>query len=75
MVRAFKGDRTVKIVVADNGVGIAAENVARIFSLGFTTRKDGHGFGLHSGALAEKEFGGALRAHSEGPDDGLLNRF
>lgn len=43
-----------------------AENLARIFNLGFTTRKGGHGFGLHSGALAAKELGGALRVQSEG---------
>jgi PAS domain S-box-containing protein len=57
----------VKIEVADNGVGIAAENLTRIFSQGFTTRKGGHGFGLHSGALAARELGGSLSVHSAGP--------
>ena len=57
----------VKISVADNGVGIPAENLTRIFGHGFTTRKEGHGFGLHSGALAAKELGGALCAASPGP--------
>jgi signal transduction histidine kinase len=56
--------------VADNGVGIPAENMTRIFNLGFTTKKNGHGFGLHSGALAAKELGGKLLAFSEGPDHG-----
>jgi PAS domain S-box-containing protein len=56
----------VSISVADNGVGIAAENLTRIFSHGFTTRKNGHGFGLHSGALAAREMGGTLRATSAG---------
>ena len=64
------GDNRVRISVADNGVGIAAENLTRIFSHGFTTRKNGHGFGLHSGALAAREMGGALRACSEGPGKG-----
>ncbi len=55
-------ERAVNIVVADNGVGIPEENLTRIFGHGFTTRRDGHGFGLHSGALAAKEMGGrALR--------------
>ncbi|MGD0816173.1 MAG: ATP-binding protein, partial [Verrucomicrobiota bacterium] len=27
---------------------------------------DGHGFGLHSGALAASELGGTLTAHSDG---------
>jgi C4-dicarboxylate-specific signal transduction histidine kinase len=59
------GDR-VKIAIIDNGVGIPAANMTRIFNHGFTTRKDGHGFGLHSGALAAKEIGGSLSARSEG---------
>jgi signal transduction histidine kinase len=46
------------------------ENLTRIFNHGFTTRKDGHGFGLHSGALAAKEMGGSLTVHSDGPGQG-----
>jgi PAS domain S-box-containing protein len=60
------GPNRVKIVVADNGIGIAAENLTKIFNHGFTTRQTGHGFGLHSGANAAKEMGGTLMAHSEG---------
>jgi len=60
----------VKVEVADNGIGIARENLTRIFSQGFTTRKGGHGFGLHSGALAARELGGAVNVHSEGPGKG-----
>jgi signal transduction histidine kinase len=60
----------LKISVIDNGVGIPKENLTRIFNHGFTTRKDGHGFGLHSGALAAKEMGGTLLAHSEGMGKG-----
>ena len=51
-------------------MGITPENLPRIFSQGFTTRKDGHGFGLHSGAIAAKELGGSLTVHSEGPGRG-----
>jgi signal transduction histidine kinase len=61
------GPGMVRIEVADNGAGIAQENLTRIFSQGFTTRKGGHGFGLHSGALAAKEAGGSLSAQSDGP--------
>lgn len=60
----------VRLAVSDNGVGIPAENLKRIFSHGFTTKKDGHGFGLHSCALAAKEMGGALTVHSAGPGFG-----
>jgi C4-dicarboxylate-specific signal transduction histidine kinase len=60
----------IRLSVSDNGAGIAPENLNRIFSQGFTTRRDGHGFGLHSGAIAAKELGGSLSAHSEGPGQG-----
>jgi PAS domain S-box-containing protein len=64
------GKDTIRISVRDNGVGIAPENLIRIFSHGFTTRKNGHGFGLHSGFLAAKEMGGTLSVHSEGQGRG-----
>ena len=54
------------IEVIDTGVGIDPENLTRIFAQGFTTRSDGHGFGLHSAALTAREMGGALRVESEG---------
>ncbi len=63
-------ENTLVIKVIDNGEGIAPENLTRIFAHGFTTRKDGHGFGLHSCVLAAMEMGGSLEAHSEGPGTG-----
>ena len=61
------GDDRVRIEVRDSGVGIPKENLTRIFAHGFTTKSTGHGFGLHSGALAAKQLGGSLRVESEGP--------
>ena len=69
-VRVTNGGGRVRISVIDTGVGIPRENLTRIFSMGFTTRKNGHGFGLHSGALAARELGGALLAQSDGPGKG-----
>jgi PAS domain S-box-containing protein len=60
----------VSITVQDNGIGIPAQNMSRLFEHGFTTRAAGHGFGLHSGALAAQELGGTLRAESEGEGRG-----
>lgn len=60
----------VKIIIADNGVGIPQENMTKIFNHGFTTKKEGHGFGLHSGANAAKGMGGSLTAVSEGSGKG-----
>ncbi|WP_350022776.1 DAHL domain-containing protein [Pseudomonas protegens] len=59
--------QTLSISVKDEGEGIPAQNLTRIFSHGFTTRKDGHGFGLHSCALAAMEMSGQLNVHSDGP--------
>ena len=64
------GNGCVHIAVIDNGVGIPAENMSRLFSHGFTTRQSGHGFGLHSGAVAAQELGGTLHAQSDGPGTG-----
>lgn len=69
-MRITDTDGNVGIEVIDNGVGIPSENLARIFTQGFTTRKDGHGFGLHGAALAAKALGGSLTAHSDGPGKG-----
>jgi signal transduction histidine kinase len=72
---ASNGSNSVRITVADNGVGIARENLTRIFSFGFTTRAGGHGFGLHSGALTAKEMGGSLTVHSDGLGHGATFTF
>jgi C4-dicarboxylate-specific signal transduction histidine kinase len=70
-VRVTNGNDKIRIAMSDNGVGIAPVNLRKIFNHGFTTRKkDGHGFGLHSGALAAKEMGGSLIARSDGPGQG-----
>ncbi len=63
---ALGTEQKVRVVLTDNGIGISPENLTRIFSHGFTTRADGHGFGLHSGANAAHEIGGSLSAESEG---------
>ncbi len=67
---ADNGNNTAGISVVDNGGGIRAENLGRLFEYGFTTRKEGHGFGLHSGARTARELGGTLTAHSDGPGKG-----
>lgn len=61
---------TLQISVMDDGEGILPENMSRLFTHGFTTRKDGHGFGLHSCAVAAVEMNGRLTAHSDGPGSG-----
>jgi len=62
--------RTLRITVSDNGEGISQQNLPKLFSHGFTTRKNGHGFGLHSCVVAAHEMGGTLVASSDGPGRG-----
>ncbi|ATB30071.1 hypothetical protein MEBOL_003526 [Melittangium boletus DSM 14713] len=63
-------DERLRIAVADNGVGIAPEDAPRLFTQGFTTKKDGHGFGLHISALAAAEMDAFLSCASEGRGQG-----
>lgn len=69
-LRVTQGKNRVQIAVIDDGVGISPENLMRVFARGFTTKKDGHGYGLHSAAAAAKEMGGALTVHSDGVGHG-----
>ncbi|WPB81560.1 ATP-binding protein [Archangium violaceum] len=69
-VQRASGVERLRIEVTDNGVGIAAENMARLFTQGFTTKKDGHGFGLHISALAAEEMKGRLTCSSLGAGQG-----
>lgn len=62
----------LRIRVADNGVGIAPEALTKVFAHGFTTKKTGHGFGLHSAVIAAREMGGTLAAHSDGAGTGAV---
>ena len=75
-IRLYRSDENTSCIeVEDNGVGILNENLTRIFAYGFTTREDGHGFGLHSSVLAAKEMGGELTVHSNGEGCGAMFRI
>ena len=69
-VRVSHAGARMRVEVGDNGVGIPAEDLDRIFNHGFTTKKDGHGFGLHSAANTAKELGGSLNVQSDGLGQG-----
>ncbi|QDV25130.1 ATP-binding protein [Aureliella helgolandensis] len=64
-INDIDGER-VSVQVSDTGVGVRPENLKKIFSYGFTTKAQGHGFGLHACALAAYELGGSLSVKSQG---------
>jgi C4-dicarboxylate-specific signal transduction histidine kinase len=71
VVRTAQDEKNnIVVQVTDNGMGIAPENVNQLFTFGFTTKKEGHGFGLHSGILAAREMGGDLLVQSAGEGRG-----
>ncbi len=57
----------LSISVSDNGIGMSEDTLRNIFNYGFTTKKDGHGFGLHASAVAAQQMGGKLDVYSPGP--------
>lgn len=65
-INIVHSDNHLIVQVIDNGMGIAREHVTKIFSQGFTTKKNGHGLGLHGSALAARECGGRLTVESDG---------
>ena len=58
------------IEIRDSGIGIPPQALKRLFEFGFTTKKDGHGFGLHTSAILAQELGGHLAGHSDGTGRG-----
>ena len=70
IVRLRNAGGRIEIAITDNGIGIPPENLTRIFNHGFTTKKEGHGFGLHASVLAAGEIGGSLRVESGGKGQG-----
>lgn len=70
MIETGVRDGSAYVSVTDNGEGIEPENLNKIFNHGFTTKADGHGFGLHTSANLMTEMGGSLRVASDGPGQG-----
>ncbi len=69
-VRVDCNDRTVFIRVKDTGMGIPQKDITKIFAYGYTTMKDGLGFGLHNCANYMTEMGGKIWAESDGKGEG-----
>ena len=72
---ATSENETVQISITDNGIGISPENLEKVFSQGFTTKANGHGYGLHSCAMTAQVLGGTLNVDSEGDGFGACFRL
>ncbi|HPS19383.1 MAG TPA: GNAT family N-acetyltransferase [Candidatus Omnitrophota bacterium] len=64
---SLSGDgKYVYFSIEDTGIGIPPENLRKIFEAGFTTKEDGHGFGLDIVKdLVETRLGGTIKIESE----------
>jgi len=69
---AVGGPGTVHLEIADDGAGISAEDMLRIFERGFSTKpgKRASGLGLHWSANTLTGLGGRIYAESDGPGRG-----
>ena len=76
VIQSGKGERIIKcslfdqsgallISIHDNGIGIPAENLDRIFEKGFSTRRDSGGYGLFKVREIVSLYGGEIEVHSE----------
>jgi PAS domain S-box-containing protein len=74
-IRLHADDQKIHFDVADNGCGIGPENLERLFQHGFSTKPNGHGFGLHTSAIAARTMNGTLEAHSDGLGRGARVRL
>jgi PAS domain S-box-containing protein len=71
-IRTARTETGIRIAVEDNGLGMEAGTLARVFEQGFTTKSYGHGFGLHTAANQTEELGGSVTARSDGPGTGAV---
>lgn len=69
-IKSWQDDENIYLSISDNGIGVHSDNLNKIFTHGFTTKKSGHGFGLHSSANYVKEMGGKIKVSSDGPGKG-----
>ncbi|MCP4257802.1 MAG: ATP-binding protein, partial [Planctomycetes bacterium] len=69
-IQVYQENNKVYLKVADKGCGIDDENIKKIFNQGYSTKKNGHGLGLHSCANYMSEMGGEIKAQSKGEGKG-----
>jgi signal transduction histidine kinase len=70
IIETWQDRENVFLSVTDNGAGVDNEHIQKIFTHAFTTKKGGHGFGLHSSANYMNEMGGTITVKSDGVGKG-----
>lgn len=75
VIRLRADEQKLYFEVEDNGTGIHPEHLERLFQHGFSTKPNGHGFGLHTSGIAARTMNGTLEVHSDGPDQGARIRL
>lgn len=60
----------IEIIISDNGIGISPDVIKKLFTFGYTSKANGHGFGLHSSMLSAKEINGDIMVKSPGHNKG-----
>ncbi len=69
-IMIYSKEKYAYIKVKDTGMGVLQKNIRKIFSHGYTTKKKGHGFGLHTSANYMTEMKGRMWAESDGEGKG-----
>lgn len=69
-IRTHQDEESVYLFISDSGTGIDDKNINKIFNHGFTTKENGHGYGLHTCANYMTEMGGSIKATSKGSGHG-----
>lgn len=71
-IKTWEDKKNVYLSIADHGPGIKPEHLGKIFTQGFTTKKEGHGFGLHSSANYMNEMNGNIKIENREGEKGAL---
>jgi PAS domain S-box-containing protein len=69
-VRLHRSGADAVFSIEDTGPGMTAATLGKLWQFGFTTKRNGHGFGLHASANAARDIGATLAAASDGPGRG-----
>jgi signal transduction histidine kinase len=69
-VKLYRDAEDAVFAIEDTGLGMTAETLAHLWEFGFTTKRNGSGVGLHASAIAAREIGATVAAHSDGVGQG-----